>query len=138
MSGSATPPLTSWTSAPPAPRPLHSPPTSTMSAPCATSSRPCAMAASAPYHRPPSEKESGVTFTTPMTSVRATSGGGGPPPPPPPPRRGGRPVPPTAIGERVRRDVHHAHDQRACYLGGDDPPQTPPDHGGAARPPVPS
>src|SRR5205823_136268 len=47
-----------------------SPPTSTTSAPSATISRPRAMAASASSQRPPSEKESGVTFRTPMTSGR--------------------------------------------------------------------
>src|SRR5438445_3842822 len=51
-----------------APGRVLSPPTSTMSAPSATRSRPCATAASKSSHRPPSEKESGVTFKTPMTS----------------------------------------------------------------------
>ena len=57
-----------------APGRVDSPPTSTMSAPCAASSRPCPMAASAPYHWPPSENESGVTFTTPMTRQRSWAG----------------------------------------------------------------
>ena len=57
-----------------APGRVDSPPTSTMSAPCAARSRPCAMAASAPYHWPPSENESGVTFTTPITRQRSLAG----------------------------------------------------------------
>src|SRR6478752_7000600 len=56
-----------------APGLVDSPPTSTMSAPAATTSRPCAMAASGSNHCPPSEKESGVTLTTPMTSVRSVT-----------------------------------------------------------------
>src|SRR6478752_1771773 len=54
-----------------APGRVDSPPTSTMSAPAASTSRPCAMAASCSNHSPPSEKESGVTLTTPMTIVRS-------------------------------------------------------------------
>ena len=50
---------------------VDSPPTSRMSAPSATMSKACAIAASASAHRPPSENESSVTFSTPMTSVRA-------------------------------------------------------------------
>src|SRR6478672_6091820 len=56
-----------------APGLVDSPPTSTMSAPAATTSRPCAMAASGSNHCPPSEKESGVTLTTPMTRVRSVT-----------------------------------------------------------------
>src|SRR6478735_1153750 len=56
-----------------APGLVDSPPTSTMSAPAAMTSRPCAMAASGSNHCPPSEKESGVTLTTPMTSVRSVT-----------------------------------------------------------------
>ena len=40
-----------------------------MSAPAATSSRACAIAASWFNHRPPSENESSVTLTIPMTTV---------------------------------------------------------------------
>src|SRR5437763_6213782 len=50
-----------------APGLVDSPPTSTMSAPSATSCRPCSTAAPGSNHRPPSEKESGVTFSTPIT-----------------------------------------------------------------------
>ena len=50
---------------------VDSPPTSTTSAPSATRARPCATAASVSAHEPPSENESGVTFRTPMISVRA-------------------------------------------------------------------
>src|SRR5215470_2735484 len=57
-----------------APGRVDSPPTSTRSAPSATSCRPRAMAASAPNHAPPSENESGVTFTTPMIRHRPGSG----------------------------------------------------------------
>src|SRR6478735_8594841 len=55
----------------PAPGRVDSPPTSRMSAPSSRSRRPCATAASGSYHSPPSENESGVTLTTPMTSVRS-------------------------------------------------------------------
>src|SRR5690606_30444622 len=57
----------------PAPGRVDSPPTSRTSAPSPRSSRPCATAASGSYHSPPSENESGVTLTTPMTSMRPTS-----------------------------------------------------------------
>src|SRR6201994_4765643 len=57
-----------------APGRVDSPPTSTMSAPCAASSSPWPMAASAPSHWPPSENESGVTLTTPMTRQRGWLG----------------------------------------------------------------
>src|SRR6267142_4564461 len=50
-----------------APGRVDSPPTSTMSAPSSASRRACAIAASRSRKRPPSEKESGVTFTTPIT-----------------------------------------------------------------------
>src|SRR6516164_5809426 len=60
-----------------APGRVDSPPTSTMSAPCAASCRPRVIAASVPNHSPPSEKESGVTFTTPMTRQRPGSGSPG-------------------------------------------------------------
>ena len=53
-----------------APGRVDSPPTSIMSAPCATSSRAWLMAASTSNHLPPSEKESSVTLTMPITSVR--------------------------------------------------------------------
>ncbi len=56
-----------------APGRVDSPPTSTMSAPRPRASRPWAMAASGSNHWPPSEKESGVTLTTPMTSVRSVT-----------------------------------------------------------------
>ena len=49
-----------------APGRVDSPPTSRMSAPCAASSRPCEIAASGSRYSPPSENESGVTFTTPI------------------------------------------------------------------------
>src|SRR5690348_11430952 len=64
-----------------APGRVDSPPTSTMSAPCAVSCRPRPIAASAPNHSPPSENESGVTFTTPMTRHRPGSGSPGGPGP---------------------------------------------------------
>ena len=51
-----------------APGRVDSPPTSMMSAPSATSRRPCAMAGRRRRTAPPSEKESGVTLTTPMIS----------------------------------------------------------------------
>ncbi|AOW88341.1 hypothetical protein BC342_19410 [Streptomyces olivaceus] len=54
-----------------APGRVDSPPTSTRSAPSATRSRPCLMAAVVSKKRPPSEKESGVTLTTPMTAQRS-------------------------------------------------------------------
>src|SRR5215471_11980027 len=62
-----------------APGRVDSPPTSTMSAPCAASCRPRPIAASAPNHSPPSENESGVTLTTPMTRHRPGSGSPGGP-----------------------------------------------------------
>ena len=61
-----------------APGRVDSPPMSRMSAPSASSSAPCAIAVSAVSHRPPSEKESGVTFTTPMSTGDATVSPGGP------------------------------------------------------------
>src|ERR671914_550554 len=60
-----------------APGRVDSPPTSTMSAPAATSSRPCRIAASVSNQTPPSEKESGVTLTTPMTRQRPGLGSPG-------------------------------------------------------------
>ena len=57
-----------------APGRVDSPPTSTRSAPSATRSRPCLTAAVVSNQRPPSEKESGVTLTTPMTAQRSHSG----------------------------------------------------------------
>src|ERR1017187_8907239 len=51
-----------------APGRVDSPPMSKISAPCATNSSACATAASVLKNFPPSEKESGVTLTTPMTS----------------------------------------------------------------------
>ncbi len=57
-----------------APGRVDSPPTSMMAAPSAAMRRPCATAASAEQKRPPSENESGVTLSTPMTSgVRRSS-----------------------------------------------------------------
>lgn len=56
-----------------APGRVDSPPTSTMSAPVATRSMPCLIAAAESNQRPPSEKESGVTLTTPMTAQRPKS-----------------------------------------------------------------
>src|SRR5579884_2526769 len=53
-----------------APGRLDSPPTSTTSAPSSAISSPRATAASASNHSPPSENESGVTFSTPMTRGR--------------------------------------------------------------------
>src|SRR5437868_6026547 len=53
-----------------APGRVDSPPTSRTSAPCSASSIPCATAASGSRKRPPSENESGVTLTIPMTAVR--------------------------------------------------------------------
>src|SRR5580693_1540786 len=58
----------------PAPGLVDSPPTSMMSAPWAASSRPRLIAARGANHLPPSEKESGVTFSTPMTRHRAGPG----------------------------------------------------------------
>ena len=52
-----------------APGRVDSPPTSRMSAPSAASRSPCSTAASASRNSPPSENESGVTFTTPMIST---------------------------------------------------------------------
>ena len=52
-----------------APGRVDSPPMSRISAPCATSSSACATAFSALKNFPPSEKESGVTLTMPMTSA---------------------------------------------------------------------
>lgn len=57
-----------------APGRVDSPPTSTRSAPSDTRSRPCFTAAVVSNQRPPSEKESGVTLTTPMTAQRSHSG----------------------------------------------------------------
>ena len=50
-----------------------SPPTSMMSAPSSTMARPRASAAATVACRPPSKNESGVTFSTPMTSVTPIS-----------------------------------------------------------------
>src|SRR5689334_6563618 len=47
---------------------VDSPPTSSTSAPSAASSRPWAIASAGSRNAPPSENESGVTFTTPMTA----------------------------------------------------------------------
>ena len=69
-----------------APGRVDSPPTSMSAAPCCARRNPCSTAAPTEKNRPPSEKESGVTFTTPMTAgwlrssvlsaQRSTSGGG--------------------------------------------------------------
>src|SRR3954465_5923724 len=48
---------------------VDSPPMSRISAPCRANSSPCFTAASALKKRPPSEKESGGTFTTPIKRV---------------------------------------------------------------------
>ena len=53
-----------------APGRVDSPPTSTTSAPSAAICSPWAMASSGSKYRPPSEKESGVTLSTPMTNGR--------------------------------------------------------------------
>src|SRR4051812_10655367 len=52
---------------------VDSPPTSSRSAPCVASSTPRRTAASGSRNSPPSENESGVTFTTPIRSVREPS-----------------------------------------------------------------
>src|ERR1035438_7377078 len=52
-----------------APGRVDSPPMSRISAPCATSSSACSTAFAGLKNFPPSEKESGVTLTTPMTSA---------------------------------------------------------------------
>ncbi len=57
-----------------APGRVDSPPTSTRSAPSAARSRPRLTATSVSNHRPPSENESGVTFTTPITAQRSHRG----------------------------------------------------------------
>ena len=53
-----------------APGRVDSPPTSTTSAPWRTISTPLATAASTSGWRPPSENESGVTLSIPITAVR--------------------------------------------------------------------
>src|SRR5215472_8437221 len=53
-----------------APGRVDSPPTSTISAPSSSRRSPCAIAASGEKCCPPSENESGVTFTIPTTAVR--------------------------------------------------------------------
>src|SRR5690606_10828405 len=63
-----------------APGRVDSPPMSMIAAPSATRRRPWAIASGALSCFPPSEKESGVTFRTPMTRVSS------------PPRRSGRPA----------------------------------------------
>src|SRR6266542_578185 len=57
-----------------APGLVDSPPTSMMSAPSVASRRPWEIAAPGAKHSPPSEKESGVTLTTPMTRHLPRSG----------------------------------------------------------------
>src|SRR5262244_472639 len=74
-----------------APGLVDSPPTSTMSAPSAASCRPRAIAAPGPNHAPPSENESGVTFTTPK--IRHRPGSGRPGGPWPRRRPAGQPAP---------------------------------------------
>ncbi len=61
-----------------APGRVDSPPTSTTAAPAAAMARPCSTAAAWSSHRPPSEKESGVTLRTPITSGAGRSGTTGP------------------------------------------------------------
>ena len=53
-----------------APGRVDSPPTSMTSAPASDMARACATAASGAANRPPSENESGVTLTTPITAGR--------------------------------------------------------------------
>src|SRR5947209_10448009 len=67
-------PSSSSTGTSAAPGRVLSPPTSTTSAPSATSSSPWATAASGSSQRPPSENESGVTLSTPITSGRNSLG----------------------------------------------------------------
>ncbi|AMD55941.1 hypothetical protein ATO49_25600 [Mycolicibacterium fortuitum subsp. fortuitum DSM 46621 = ATCC 6841 = JCM 6387] len=50
-----------------APGRVDSPPTSMIAAPAAARASPCSTARSRSMNLPPSEKESSVTFTTPMT-----------------------------------------------------------------------
>src|SRR5574341_965241 len=61
-----------------APGRVDSPPMSRMSAPSPISRRACATACSVLAWRPPSEKESGVTLTTPITSGRSSDSLNGP------------------------------------------------------------
>src|SRR6185436_7964623 len=56
-----------------APGRVDSPPMSSRSAPSAMSLRACASAAAGSRYCPPSENESGVTLTTPMTNGRTSS-----------------------------------------------------------------
>ena len=59
---------------------VDSPPTSTMTAPSATCRRPSSIASAGSRNRPPSENESGVTLTTPISAgatYRSRSGGVG-------------------------------------------------------------
>src|SRR5687767_1386119 len=53
---------------------VDSAPMSSTSAPCSTMLSACATAASGFTYRPPSEKESGVTFKTPIMCTRSASG----------------------------------------------------------------
>src|SRR5205807_8722650 len=53
-----------------APGRVDSPPTSIRSAPSSRRCSACSTALSASKYKPPSEKESGVTLTTPMINVR--------------------------------------------------------------------
>src|SRR5690625_3303304 len=62
-----------------APGRVDSPPTSTMLAPWAISVRPWATAETGSSYRPPSEKESGVTFRTPITRVSSPASRAGSP-----------------------------------------------------------
>ena len=59
-----------------APGRADSPPTSINAAPCSANSSPCVIAASRSSKRPPSENESGVTFTIPITSGRVSDPSG--------------------------------------------------------------
>jgi hypothetical protein len=91
-----------------APGRVDSPPTSTRSAPCARSSTPCATAASRSAYRPPSEKESGVTLSTPITTgLTGSAYGAGDRPrrprrPPAPSAPAARPAPRPAPGPAAR------------------------------------
>ena len=71
------------------------------------SSRPCAMAASAPYHWPPSENESGVTLTTPMTRQRSALGRPGRVP-------GGSVTAARRCTAQPSADLARTHGGRAC------------------------
>jgi hypothetical protein len=64
-----------------APGRVDSPPTSTRSAPSAIIRSPARTASGGSGYAPPSENESGVTFTTPITFVSPAAANGPPPRP---------------------------------------------------------